>query len=95
MSCLTCHQMGDHVMGSTDGAEGPCRPVSHAALRSVVKMCFGCHNQHEAGSEWLVSPYGPHATEPPELARPSASATRSVSYRRTPRGTQGVDEPST
>ena len=27
-------------------------------------MCFGCHNQHDTGTEWLNSAYGPHASEP-------------------------------
>ncbi len=64
ISCLSCHQMGDGVAAPTEGVSGPCNPTHDPAQTSPVKMCFGCHNQHDTGTEWLNGPYGPHATEP-------------------------------
>ena len=64
VSCLSCHQSGDHMAGPFKGLSGACNPIHDDAQRNVVKMCFGCHNQHDTGTEWLNSPYGPHASEP-------------------------------
>jgi nitrate/TMAO reductase-like tetraheme cytochrome c subunit len=64
VSCLTCHEAGDHMAGPTQGLEGPCNPIYDPDISNDVKMCFGCHNQHDTGTEWLSSPYGPHAPEP-------------------------------
>jgi len=72
VSCLSCHQAGDHMAGPSEGMEdAPCRPIHDPAQENVVKMCFGCHNQHDTGTEWLNSAYGPHAAEP--RARPPTS----------------------
>jgi hypothetical protein len=64
ISCLTCHQSGGNVTGPFEGLSGACRPVYDESQRNVVKMCFGCHNQHDTGNEWLDGPYGPRAREP-------------------------------
>lgn len=64
VSCLTCHQMGDQIAAPHEGVEGPCNPVYDAAQTDARKMCFGCHDQHGTGKEWLNGPYGPHAPEP-------------------------------
>ena len=64
VSCLTCHQSADGMAGPHDGLTGLCKPVYDPDQSSVVKMCFGCHNQHDTGTEWLSGPYGPHASEP-------------------------------
>jgi nitrate/TMAO reductase-like tetraheme cytochrome c subunit len=71
VSCLTCHKSGDHVSGPYDGLSGACRPTKDEDQQNPVKMCFGCHNQHDTGTEWLNGPYGPHAQEPRE--RPETS----------------------
>jgi hypothetical protein len=64
ISCLSCHQSGENVAGPFEGLTGACRPVYDEAQRNPVKMCFGCHNQHDTGTEWLDGPYGPKAREP-------------------------------
>jgi hypothetical protein len=64
ISCLTCHQSGGNVTGPFPGLQGACRPIHDEDQRNVVKMCFGCHNQHDTGTEWLDGPYGPRAREP-------------------------------
>jgi len=71
VSCLTCHKSGDNVAGPFDGLEGLCLPAYDPDHTNPVKMCFGCHNQHDTGTEWLSGPYGPHAAEPRE--RPEQS----------------------
>jgi nitrate/TMAO reductase-like tetraheme cytochrome c subunit len=64
VSCLTCHQAGGRVTGPFDGMTGACRPVYDPAQRDPTKMCFGCHNQHKTGEEWLAGPYAPEASPP-------------------------------
>jgi hypothetical protein len=64
VSCLTCHQRPDGMAGPFEGLSGACSPVYDPDQQNVVKMCFGCHNQHGTGDEWLNGPYGPHASEP-------------------------------
>ena len=64
VSCLTCHKAGDGMAGPHEGLKGLCNPVYDPDQQNVVKMCFGCHNQHDTGTEWLSGPYGPHASEP-------------------------------
>ncbi len=64
VSCLTCHKSGAGMAGPHEGLPGLCNPVYDPDQGSVVKMCFGCHNQHDTGTEWLSGPYGPHASEP-------------------------------
>jgi hypothetical protein len=64
ISCLSCHQTATGVAGPFGGLSGACRPVEDPDQRNPVKMCFGCHNQHDTGTEWLDGPYGPRATEP-------------------------------
>jgi hypothetical protein len=64
ITCLSCHQSGSHVTGPFEGLSGACRPVYDPDQRDVVKMCFGCHNQHDTGNEWLAGPYAPDAPEP-------------------------------
>jgi hypothetical protein len=64
VSCLTCHQSGGHVTGPFEGLTGACRPVHDPAQQDPTKMCFGCHNQHKTGDEWLAGPYGPDAPSP-------------------------------
>jgi hypothetical protein len=63
VSCLTCHQAGDHVAGPL-GLSGACRPVQDPDQRDVTKVCFACHNQHKTGEEWLAGPYAPDAPAP-------------------------------
>ena len=64
VSCLTCHQSGGNVAGPFGGLSGACRPVGDEAQRSVSKMCFPCHNQHDTGNEWLGGPWSPEAPDP-------------------------------
>jgi hypothetical protein len=66
VSCLTCHSAGENVAGPHEGLTGACRPIFDPHQTNVVKMCFGCHNQHDTGTEWLSGPYGPSAAEPRE-----------------------------
>ena len=66
VSCLTCHAMGDAVAAPHAGVSGPCNPVHDPAQTDARKMCFGCHDQHNTGKEWLNGPYGPLAAEPRE-----------------------------
>lgn len=71
VSCLTCHQAGGNVTGPLEGLSGACRPIADRDQTNVVRMCFGCHNQHDTGTEWLSGPYGPHAVQP--RVRPEAN----------------------
>lgn len=64
VSCLTCHQMEDGVAGPSEGLSGACRPMYDPAQTDPVRMCFGCHNQHDTGTEWLNGPYGPEEPDP-------------------------------
>jgi hypothetical protein len=64
VSCLSCHQAGDGMAGPHEGLSGACRPVQDPDQQNVVKMCFGCHNQHDTGNEWLAGPWSPEAPEP-------------------------------
>jgi hypothetical protein len=65
ISCLSCHSMGENqVAAPHDGVSGPCNPVFDPAQTDPRKVCFGCHNQHNTGKEWLTGPYGPMASEP-------------------------------
>ncbi|MHC5009723.1 MAG: multiheme c-type cytochrome [Planctomycetota bacterium] len=64
ISCVSCHQTGSGMAGPFDGLTGACNPVYDPDQQNAVKMCFGCHNQHGTGEEWLNGPYGPHASEP-------------------------------
>ncbi len=64
VSCLTCHQAGAHVAGPHAGLTAPCRPVFDPDQTDVTKICFGCHNQHKTGEEWLAGPYAPDAPAP-------------------------------
>lgn len=64
VSCLTCHQAGGHVAGPHKDLTGPCRPVYDPDQTDVTKICFGCHNQHFTGEEWLAGPYAPDAPLP-------------------------------
>jgi hypothetical protein len=66
ISCLSCHQSGGNVAGPHEGLSGACRPVHDPAQSDPVKMCFGCHNQHKTGEEWLAGPWSPEATGPRE-----------------------------
>jgi hypothetical protein len=52
------------MTGPFEGLSGACRPVYDPDQRDVVKMCFGCHNQHDTGNEWLAGPWSPEAPEP-------------------------------
>ena len=65
ISCLSCHQTREGGMaGPFEGLRGACNPVYDPDQRDVVKMCFGCHNQHDTGNEWLAGPWSPEAPEP-------------------------------
>lgn len=64
ISCLSCHQSGTQVAGPFEGCVGECNPVYDPQQRDPVKMCFGCHNQHDTGNEWLAGPWSPEAPEP-------------------------------
>jgi hypothetical protein len=67
ISCLSCHQSGGNVAGPSTGLTGACLPVHDPAQRDPIKMCFGCHDQHKTGEEWLAGPYSPDAAEPREV----------------------------
>jgi hypothetical protein len=62
ISCLSCHQSGGNVAGPFEGLTGACRPIHDPAQQDVMKICFGCHNQHKTGEEWLAGPYSPEIT---------------------------------
>lgn len=64
VSCLTCHQTEGGVAGPHGGLTGPCNPIHDPDQTNPVKMCFGCHNQHDTGNEWLAGPYAPDQPEP-------------------------------
>jgi hypothetical protein len=64
VSCLTCHRTDAGMAGPFDGLKGACRPVYDPDQQDVVKLCFGCHNQHDTGNEWLAGPWSPEAPEP-------------------------------
>lgn len=64
VSCLSCHQSGGSMAGPFEGCSGQCNPVFDPDQRDPVKMCFGCHNQHDTGNEWLAGPWSPEAPEP-------------------------------
>jgi hypothetical protein len=64
VSCLSCHQSEHGMAGPFEGLTGACRPVYDPDQRDVVKICFGCHNQHDTGNEWLAGPWSPEAPEP-------------------------------
>jgi hypothetical protein len=67
ISCLSCHQSGGNVAGPSKGLTGACLPVHDPAQTDPVKMCFGCHDQHKTGEEWLAGPYSPEAGDPREV----------------------------
>jgi hypothetical protein len=64
VSCLSCHQSAQGMAGPHEGCVGACNPVYDPDQRDVIKMCFGCHNQHDTGNEWLAGPWSPEAPEP-------------------------------
>ncbi len=64
ISCLSCHQTQGGMAGPFEGLRGACNPIYDPDQRDVVKICFGCHNQHDTGNEWLAGPWSPEAPEP-------------------------------
>lgn len=64
VSCLSCHQSEHGMAGPHQGCVGACNPVYDPDQSDVVKMCFGCHNQHDTGNEWMAGPWSPEAPEP-------------------------------
>jgi len=69
ITCLTCHQRGNHVVGSIEDPEdtaevtadcGPVYDPIHASERSqeaTIKYCGVCHNLHGTDKEFLGSKY--------------------------------------
>jgi nitrate/TMAO reductase-like tetraheme cytochrome c subunit len=60
VDCLSCHRMGDRVVGPAAAAAGSsraaCRPMARAELASPA-LCAPCHNQHNTVDEWEASSY--------------------------------------
>jgi hypothetical protein len=64
ISCLSCHATEAGMAGPFEGLTGACRPVYDPDQTNVVKICGGCHNQHDTVNEWLAGPYSPEAPVP-------------------------------
>ena len=59
VTCLTCHQSGEHMAGTQPGLTGACNPIADPAQGDPTKICAACHNQHKTVDEWRDGPYGP------------------------------------
>lgn len=64
ISCLSCHETPEGMAGPFGGLSGACRPVQDPDQQNVVKICAGCHNQHDTVNEWQAGPYSPEAPAP-------------------------------
>jgi len=65
ITCLSCHQRGQHVVGSGQPGEAPCGPVHDPAFpadrpdmrEATIAFCGVCHNLHGTHLEFMGSRY--------------------------------------